>query len=147
MVSGLGEDTFIDKSEVLEEAKRVIYYDTKRKTTGGTRAGIRRQILKRPQIYTYNRRTIDHSFNYFSTLPSIGFNPDDGLWGLFDNIPPLVLKIADSRPSTTLKASYALATSGFSIEYSSEFIDLFGKWEFSLDALVQTRCIRSTSTV
>ncbi|MCB9350082.1 MAG: metallophosphoesterase [Lewinellaceae bacterium] len=140
VVGGLGKDTFIDKSEVREDGNRVIYYDTNKednKVELGQKSIAK--FKKDPKYNMYNRRTIDHSFNYFSTLPSIGFNPDDGLLvGLFGQYTAYGFKKSPFASQHNLKASYALATGGFSIEYSSEFIDLFGKWEFSLDGLVQT---------
>ncbi|MCB9291079.1 MAG: metallophosphoesterase, partial [Lewinellaceae bacterium] len=140
IIGGLGEDTFVDKSSIEHGGRRLIYYDTKMEDNEvdiGEESVVR--YKKDPKFNTYNRRSIDHNFNYTSILPSAGFNPDDGpLLGLFGQYTAYGFKRSPYASQHNLKFSYALATGGAALDYSSEFVDLFGKWEFSLKGMVQT---------
>ncbi|MCB0549209.1 MAG: metallophosphoesterase [Phaeodactylibacter sp.] len=140
IIGGLGKDSFTDKSSIEHGGKRLIYYDTdqeKNNVQVGEESVVK--YKKDPKFNIYNRKAIDHSFNYSSMLPSAGFNPDDGaLLGIFGQYTTYGFKKSPYASQHNLKVSYALATSGFAVDYSSEFIDLFGKWEFSLKGAVQT---------
>ncbi|MCO6477227.1 MAG: metallophosphoesterase [Phaeodactylibacter sp.] len=140
IIGGLGEDTFTDESVIGQGGKRIIFYDTK-KEENTIKPGAQSMVKykKDPRYNTYNRRTIDHSFNYSSILPSAGFNPDDGpLLGLFGQYTAYGFKKSPYASQHNLRVNYALATGGFVADYTGEFIDLFGKWEFGLTGTVQT---------
>jgi len=140
VVGGLGDDTFTDRSQVAQGGRRLIYYDTdKEKNKVELGAGSVAKFKKDPRFNTYNRRSLEHEFNYKSILPSVGFNPDDGfLLGLFGQYTTYGFKKAPFASQHNFRVNYALATGGFSLDYSGEFVDLLGKWELTLEALVQT---------
>ncbi|MCB9267928.1 MAG: metallophosphoesterase [Lewinellaceae bacterium] len=140
IVGGLGDDTFTDESEIPETDRQIIYYDTDKENN---KVELGKESVakykKDPKYNIYNRRTVDHNFNYSSILPSAGFNPDDGpLLGLFGQYTTYGFKKSPYASQHNLTANVALATGGIAINYYSEFIDLFGKWELSLDAAYQT---------
>ncbi len=140
VIGGLGKDSFTDQSAIEHGGKRVLYYDDSKEgnqVQPGEESVVR--YKKDPKFNIYNRRTIDHSFNYSSILPSAGFNPDDGiLLGLFGQYTAYGFKKSPYASQHNLKLGYALATGGVAVNYAGEFIDLFGKWEFSVEGMVQT---------
>jgi calcineurin-like phosphoesterase family protein len=78
-------------------------------------------------------------YNVFMTLPSIGFNPDDGVklgaafsytkFGFINN--PYAQKHG-------FKGNYYFATEGFELFYNGIFTKALGKWNFEIDARYTT---------
>ncbi len=74
-------------------------------------------------------------YNAFSGLPSIGFNPDDGVkLGLLTNYAINHFKQNPYTIKHTFKANYYFATDGFELGYHLDVPKLIGKWNFGFDS-------------
>ena len=114
----------------VEGGRRVKVYDHKSKPNTIVSEGKASFIFK--DNYKYNNYRYNKFINESSTiLPSIGFNPDDGmLVGLsyakakkgFSDDP------FGSRHS--FNGGYFFATDGFSLQYNGEFANVFDYWKF-----------------
>lgn len=81
-------------------------------------------------LYDYRRP----KYNVFSGLPTIGFNPDDGI-KLGANINYTVNHFKQN-PYTNkhiLTANYYFATSGYEFRYTYKAPQAIGKWDFNLE--------------
>lgn len=139
-IGGLGEDHFTDHSEVYTQGKKTILYDAKdEKNVLNIGAETRNRISDDPNLNTYNRRGSDYEFDYGYKLPFVAGNPDDGLLlgGLLQHT-TYGFKKAPYAARHTLSGRYALATSGMGFNYRGEFINVLGKWDFQLNAEVNT---------
>ena len=88
---------------------------------------------------TYNRKSEDYEYDYNLLLPSLAFNPDDGLLlGAIGQKVSYGFKKAPYAASNSIKLGYALRTSGFSAHYRGEFIDILRRWDFLLEGRFQT---------
>ncbi|MEM8522536.1 metallophosphoesterase [Flavobacterium sp. PL12] len=82
-------------------------------------------------LYDYKKP----KYNFFSVLPNIGYNPDDGVkLGLITGY-----KVNDfnQNPYTqkhSLKTNYYFATSGFELGYNASFPKLFAEWDLDFES-------------
>jgi hypothetical protein len=76
-------------------------------------------------------------YNAFSVLPTIGFNPDDGIKiGIITNY---AINHFNQNPYTrkhTLKTNYYFATEGFELLYSLHVPKALGNWDFNLESQI-----------
>jgi len=82
-------------------------------------------------LYDYKKP----KYNVFSSLPNIGFNPDDGI--KLGVITGLKLNGFKQNPYTqkhNLKINYYFATNGYEVLYDAQFPKLFKKWDFTLES-------------
>jgi hypothetical protein len=80
-------------------------------------------------LYDYKKP----KFNAWTGLPTIGFNPDDGI--KIGGILNYTINRFKQNPYTkkhSIKANYYFATSGFELMYDAKFPKLIGKWDFEL---------------
>ncbi|MBO3699970.1 BamA/TamA family outer membrane protein [Roseivirga sp. E12] len=134
IIAGEDDDKIIDESSVRKGKKKTIVYDniagtelTASKETKDLRSDTD------PAINRYNMEEFD--FDVRMPLLSFNFNPDDGLFlgaGFMFKKDGFRKEPFASQQSFT--ANYALATSSYNLEYNGEFIDVFGKADFLLDA-------------
>ncbi|MFL9831016.1 metallophosphoesterase [Flavobacterium sp. ST-87] len=74
-------------------------------------------------------------YNAFSGLPSIGFNPDDGVkLGIIANYTVNHFKQNPYTFKHTLNANYYFATDGFELGYHLDIPKLIGQWNFGFDS-------------
>ena len=135
-IGGLGEDTFIDKSSVSGNGHKTLIYDAKEEKTNldlGTEA--KNKISNRPEFNQYNHRAWDYEIDHNIPIIKIGGNPDDGilLGGSITKI-KYGFKKDPYASVQTFSGNVALETGAFVLNYTGEFIDVFNKWEFLLDA-------------
>lgn len=140
LIGGLGEDAFYDKSEVRRQSKRTVIYDAKEeKTELQVGREIKNRISSDPVLNTYVRKAADYEYNYAFRTPFLSVNPDDGLLlGLMGQYVTYGFKKEPYASRHALSGQYALATSGWSLRYSGEFINVFKRWDFQLDAQFNT---------
>lgn len=150
IVAGLGDDIVTNASKVSGVGKKTIVYDSKpapvepgeipKENNRFFKGPDTKLKLKKDPVYnTLNRRSLDYEYDYSSILPLVSFNPDDGLLlGLNTTFTTYGFKKSPYATFHQLRGQYALATSGLAFDYHGEFIDVFGKWEFGLDARFQT---------
>lgn len=82
-------------------------------------------------LYNYQKP----KYNAFSGLPSIGFNPDDGIkLGIMANYAINHFKQNPYTLKHVLKANYYFATDGFELNYHLDVPKMIGKWNFGFDS-------------
>ncbi len=117
----------------VKNGKGIAVYDYKSKPN--TYKELNGAKVKRTDDYnvnTYIPQNIRTSSNQL--LPTIGFNPDDGIKLGFSNT--YTYNGFRQNPFTqqhTLEASYYFATSGFDVSYLGEFAELFENWNLEID--------------
>ncbi|MES2239915.1 MAG: metallophosphoesterase [Bacteroidota bacterium] len=81
-------------------------------------------------LYNYQKP----KYNAFSGLPTIGFNPDDGVkLGILANYTVNHFKQNPYTLKHIFKANYYFATDGFELGYHLDVPRLIGKWNFGFD--------------
>ncbi|WPR70274.1 metallophosphoesterase [Flavobacterium sp. NG2] len=81
-------------------------------------------------LYDYRRP----KYNAFSGLPTIGFNPDDGIkLGINTNYTVNNFKQNTYTNKHMLTANYYFATSGYELLYAFKSPKAIGKWDFNLE--------------
>jgi hypothetical protein len=76
-------------------------------------------------------------YNAFSVLPTIGFNPDDGIKiGIITNYAINHFKQNPYTRKHTLKTNYYFATEGFELLYSLHVPKALGNWDFNLESQI-----------
>ncbi|MFD0798887.1 metallophosphoesterase [Maribacter chungangensis] len=118
----------------IRNGKGIAIYDHKSKPN--TFKQLNGAKVKRTDDYnvnTYIPQNIRNSTNQL--LPTVGFNPDDGIKLGFSNT--YTYNGFRQNPFTrqhTVQASYYFATSGFDVSYSGEFAELFENWNLVVDS-------------
>ncbi len=118
----------------VSNGKRVAIYEHKSKKN--TFKGINGAKVKRTDDYnvnTYLPLNIRNSTNQL--IPTIGFNPDDGIRIGFENT--YTFNGFRQNPFTQqhkFATSYYFATSGFDLAYTGEFAEIFDNWNLELKA-------------
>ncbi|UAM97309.1 metallophosphoesterase [Polaribacter litorisediminis] len=121
-----------DKYTILN-GKNVIIYDFKsKKNTFKTKKG-RRKLTDDYETNVYDYKKLKSSRNVIT--PTIGYNPDDGVKIGFANT--YTAYGFERNPFTSqhsLAGAYYFATNGFELDHSSEFANIFGNWNFGVNA-------------
>ncbi|HFA50690.1 MAG TPA: metallophosphoesterase [Bacteroidetes bacterium] len=138
-IGGLGNDKFIDESKVGGLGKKTFFYDDLRKNdlSLGTEAKDKRSHFREHNLY--DRRSLDHNYSFLVPLPVIGANPDDGI--LLGFAGALTTYKFRKIPYSTFHAFYsslAFETNGINLEYTGDYLEVFGKWDFYLTGIVHT---------
>ena len=140
LTGGLGKDVFYDQSNVRTQGKRTIVYDAEdeeNKLNVGSET--KQRISDDPVMNTYNRKAPDYEFDYAFRTPYVNVNPDDGLLlGVQGQLVTYGFKKSPYSTKNSLSLRYALETSGWSLGYNSEFINIFDRWDMQLDAQYNT---------
>lgn len=117
---------------VIKNGKNIIIYDYKSKPN--TLTQVDKATLKlqdRYDINVYDYKKLKNNTN--QTIPTIGFNPDDGFKLGISNI--YTINNFNRNPFTSqhnIKASYYFATSGFELGYSGEFANVLGSMNLKI---------------
>ncbi len=130
VIGGLGNDVFIDRSRVGGMGKKTIIHDVRsegNRVDAGPESRVR--ISDDPKYNLYNRLGSDYGMDYWIFLPTLAFNPDDGLLlGGSADFTHYGFRKTPYAGRHFFSAKYAFATSGFELLYRSELIDVFGDW-------------------
>lgn len=117
----------------IKNGKNIVVYDFKSKPNTFEIDNKTKTVLTddyETNLYDYKRPR----FNAWTGLPSIGYNPDDGvkLGGML-NYTKYGYKQNPYTQKHTFKAFYYFATNGFELSYSGKFPKVLGQWDFDLD--------------
>jgi hypothetical protein len=128
IIGGQNNDTFN-----ITNGKKINIYDYKsKKNTFTTKNGnVKLTDDYKTNIYDYKKL----KYNQNLVAPSIGFNPDDGIKVGVSNI--YTVNGFERNPFSsqhTISAAYYFATNGFELDYSSEFANVFSKWNLGVKA-------------
>ena len=116
----------------VKNGKGIAIYDYKSKpNTLKNVKGAKVKLTDDYNVNTYRPLNIRSSTNQL--IPTIGFNPDDGLKiGFSDTYTYNGFRQNPFTQQHTLNASYYFATSGVDIGYTGEFAELFENWNLEL---------------
>jgi hypothetical protein len=129
LIGGQNHDVF-----TIEDGRKIKIYDHKTKpNTIAKRGGAN---IKKSNIYSHNTYDFNKTITKVnSILPSIGFNPDDGIViGLQDTYTVKGFKNDPFYRKHIFKAGYFFATSGFDLSYNGEFANSLGEWNLKVGA-------------
>lgn len=127
IIGGQNNDVY-----TINNGRRVKIYDHRDKPNtivkrGG--AAFRLSNIYSNNIYDYNK----NNTRVNSFIPSIGFNPDDGLLiGATNTYSIKGFKNDPFHRRHIVRAGYYFATQGFDVEYQGEFANTIGNWNFLL---------------
>ena len=117
----------------LTNGKKTIIYDYKSKNN--TFKETNKARIKLTDDYNtnvYNPLAIRNSVNQI--IPTVGFNPDDGLKIGFTNTYTYNgFRLNPFTEKHTFNASFYFATQGFDFGYTGEFANIFGNWNFEVE--------------
>ncbi|MCI2230224.1 metallophosphoesterase [Polaribacter sp. MSW13] len=128
IIGGQNNDTY----NIINGDKVKIYDFKSKKNTFTTNKG-KVKLTDDYETNVYNYKKMPSHLNILN--PSIWFNPDDGIKLGLTNI--YTVNSFERNPFSSqhiLYAAYYFATSGFELEYSSEFANIFGSWNLGIEA-------------
>jgi hypothetical protein len=128
IIGGQNKDTY-----EIKNGRKIIAYDYKSKKSKFLTKKGRKVLTDDYETNVFNHKKLKYNSNQF--VPSIGFNPDDGLSIGFSNT--YTVNKFLQRPFTrqhTISGGYYLATNGFDLNYKSEFAKIFGRWNAGVEA-------------
>lgn len=129
LIGGQNHDTY-----KIENGKRIVIYDFKsKKNTFEIDSKTKTHLTDDYETNLYDYRK--PKYNAWTGLPSIGYNPDDGVKiGSMLNYNYYGFKQDPYTQKHTFKAFYYFATNGFELSYSGKFPKVLGQWDFDIDS-------------
>ncbi|SDL70462.1 metallophosphoesterase [Kriegella aquimaris] len=117
----------------IKNGKKVAIYDFKsKKNTFENTSGAKVKLTNDYEVNTYRPLKLRNSVN--QTIPTIGYNPDDGVKiGLVNTYTYNGFRQNPFTERHIINASFYFATSGVDIKYTGEFANLFDNWNFQLE--------------
>ena len=125
IIGGQNNDTY-----TIENGSRIKVYDQKsKKNTIKSKGGAAFRITNNYDFNSYDYIKENKTMNLL--LPAFGYNVDDGfLIGLSDTYTVHGFQKNPFKQKHTFKAGYYFATESFDINYTGEFANIFGDWNF-----------------
>ncbi|MCW2119493.1 metallophosphoesterase [Flavobacterium sp. 7A] len=128
LLGGLNHDNYTVENGT---GVRIIDFNSK-KNTFDVAIETKKQLTDDYTVNSYNYNL--PKYNAFSGLPTIGFNPDDGVkLGIIANYTVNNFKQNPYSRKHILKANYYFATSGYELLYSFKAPKISTKWDFNLE--------------
>jgi hypothetical protein len=127
LVGGLNNDTY----NILNGKKTYLYDFKSKKNTYSTKIG---KSTIRDDYETNNYDYKKPKYNSRANIPVIGSNPDDGF--KVGIVSLYTVNGFERNPFTSnhkLAATYYSATKGYDLNYSGEFANVVGSWNFALE--------------
>lgn len=128
LIGGEGKDIY-----TIENDNKVCIYDNP--NDKNETQNIKNSKLHLSEDYSLNRYDMyKPAYNSYSGLPSIGFNPDDGVKaGMSFSYHVNGFKRDKYTSKHNLTVNYYFATEGFEVIYNADFVKFIKKWRLSLD--------------
>jgi len=129
LIGGLDDDTY----EVKRSSRIRIYDYANGSNISQSRFLTFRKFEDDYDINTYSFKQPE--YNFLTTAPTVGYNPDDGLKLGFS--PTYTVNGFDRNPYSqkhNLQLNYYFATGGFEAKYKGTFVKAIGKWNLDLNA-------------
>ncbi|MBG6187356.1 metallophosphoesterase [Flavobacterium sp. CAN_S2] len=129
LIGGQNEDSYL-----VENGRKIKIHDFKSKNNTYNLDSKSKVLLSddyETSLYDYKKP----KYNFFSALPNIGFNPDDGI--KLGIVSGYVVNDFKQNPYTqkhSFKANYFFATKGYELIYNANFPKLFGKWNLDFES-------------
>lgn len=127
IVGGQNNDVY-----TVANGRNIAIYDQKSKpNTFVALAGAKKKLTDDYNVNTYRPLDIRSSVNQF--VPTIGFNPDDGIKiGMANTYTFNGFRKNPFTQQHQVQAAYYFATSGFELSYRGEFAEVFENWNFEV---------------
>lgn len=128
IIGGQNNDTY-----TIKNGKKVTIYDYKTKKNTFNTNNARTKLTDDYSINVYDYKKFKNSQNII--VPSLGFNPDDGVKVGFSNT--YTAYGFERNPFTSqhlFSTAFYFETSGFELNYSSEIANIFGDWNLGFNA-------------
>ena len=135
VISGKGEDEVIDLSSVSGAKKHTRVYDSSLRES--SELGQEAKFIEIDDTRQHNFDRKEYKYDATISVPIVGYNPDDGL---------VISHLLTSNKykwrknpfgvQHKLRSRYAFASREFNLEYSGEFIGVFGKADFLLNTRI-----------
>lgn len=129
LIGGEGNDNY-----KIENGQKVNIYDNPNEKNNTQNTKNARLTLTKD--YDLNRFNYQKpKYNAYSGLPSVGYNPDDGVkLGLSFNYKINGFKRENYSANHKLTLNYYFTTNGLEVKYSGDFTKFIGKWNLGIDA-------------
>ncbi len=139
LIGGEGEDEFYDESKVGGGKKTVVYDILSEDRVLEKGSETRLRLTDNPFYNLHNRKDKHYEMDYGFLLPTLSANPDDGLLlGALSSFFNYGYKKEPYSSNHNLSLQYAAGTGGVRFAYDGNFIDVFGRWDVQLNALIRT---------
>ena len=133
VIGGEGKDLLLDNSSVKSLSKKTFFYDRHGQGEFRSAGEVRDLRAMDPAVNAYNRAAFE--YDRLAPLLSGNYNPDDGL---FVGAGFLFLKHRFRKEPFSQRhiflASIAPLTRSYNFKYHGKFTEVFGKWNFELEA-------------
>ncbi|HJS00583.1 MAG TPA: metallophosphoesterase [Flavobacterium sp.] len=128
LIGGQNHDNYtISNSKNIQ----IIDFKSKKNTFNNSKTNVLLTDDYETNLYDYKKP----KYNAFTGLPSIGFNPDDGVKiGVLANYAINHFKQNPYTLKHTFKANYYFATDGFELGYHLDVPKLIGNWNLGFDS-------------
>ena len=127
IIGGLGKDKYDFKNPV-----NIKVYDHKSKKNTFVQRNIRKKLTDNYETNTYNYKKLKN--NTLMISPKFGFNPDDGIKiGAKTTFINNGFERNPFAAKHVISGGYFFATSGFELNYSGEFANVFENLNFGID--------------
>ena len=131
-VGGLGDDTFVDDSQVASLRKRIRFYDSTSGNSTESDGEAKIVLADDPLVNKYD----SHMYQHDDTVPTtfFGSNQDDGIFlgGGVTFVRHGFRKVPYGT-SQTVKANFAARTQAFNLAYHGHFVSVFNQWNLILE--------------
>jgi hypothetical protein len=136
IIGGREKDIVEDHSRVSGPVRHTVVYDKRKSTRISDSPEVRdRTSNKDPLINLYDRE----AFQYNVTMPLLyaSYNPDDGIFiGAGALITTHGFRKDPFKTRHLIRADIAPRSQSYNFSYKGQFTDLFGKWDFILNARI-----------
>ncbi|PWJ58175.1 calcineurin-like phosphoesterase family protein [Dyadobacter jejuensis] len=133
-IGGLGKDRFIDETKDSPIGKKIWVYDDLRNNKFQKSPHFKDLRTSQYRYNIYDRRSADSNYDILMPIPVVGYNPDDGLL-LGGGLSYTRYGFKKAPYASFQKASlrYAFGTKSIILDYTGDFLNTFGQWDFYLD--------------
>ena len=140
LIGGEGKDIFDDQSFTRACGKQVSIYDFSSEDNELINTNDSRdRRSRRPQDNLYNRRSTAYDYNFNSTLPLLGFNPDDKIFAGFSGTYTRYGFRKDPYASRhNYGALVSLSSGGVRAYYDGNWANVIGRWGLQFATELQT---------
>ncbi|PTX63959.1 calcineurin-like phosphoesterase family protein [Kordia periserrulae] len=115
----------------IKNGKKIIYYDYKSKKNTFLSNKGNRVLTDNYETNVYDYKKLKNGTSQL--LPTLGFNPDDGIKiGVSTTITDFGFERNPFTSRHTIRAEYFFATNGFDLGYLGEFSNIIGRWNLLL---------------
>lgn len=127
IIGGQNKDTYN-----IENGKKITLYDYETKKNKFIGSKGKKRLSNDYEANVYNYKKLKNSANQL--IPTIGFNPDDGLkLGIVNTYTLYGFERNPYTQQHKFQTAYSLGTRGFDFSYDGKLVNVFGDWNLGLE--------------